>query len=181
MLEVLYNAGPMFYRMTKAALKDHVARNVLSYVDDIVVASRKNDVYIFDLAKTFTNMREAMLKLNPKNVYLITGGKVLSYLVSRKDIKANPDKIRAITQMQPPQRKKDVQKLIGWIASLNQFIAKLAEHNLPFFATLRGSAKIDWGKEQHKAFNDLMHYLEHLLTLSSPEQGQPLIPCVLAT
>jgi hypothetical protein len=52
--------------MTKAALKDQVDINVLSYIDDIVVASKKKASYISDLAETFTNMREANLKLNSK-------------------------------------------------------------------------------------------------------------------
>jgi hypothetical protein len=46
---------------------------------------------------------------------------------------------------------------------------------LPFFITLRGFAKMDWGPEQQNYFKDLKQYLEHLPTLSSPEQGQPLI------
>jgi hypothetical protein len=70
MSEGLRNAGPTFCRMTKAALKDQVNRNVLSYVDDIVVVSKKKEKYLSDLAETFTNMREAKLKLNPKNVCL---------------------------------------------------------------------------------------------------------------
>jgi hypothetical protein len=41
MLEGLCNAGPTFCRMMKAVLKDQVGRNVFSYVDDIVVASKK--------------------------------------------------------------------------------------------------------------------------------------------
>jgi hypothetical protein len=49
MLEGLHNAGSTFCRMTKAALKDQVDRNVLSYVDDIVVASKKRASYITDL------------------------------------------------------------------------------------------------------------------------------------
>jgi hypothetical protein len=76
--------------------------------------------------------------------------------------------------MRPPQSKKDVQKLTGCIASLNRFISMLAERSLPFFTILRGSAKIEWGAEQQKAFEDLKSYLEKLPTLSSPEQGQPL-------
>jgi hypothetical protein len=51
--------------MTKATLKDQLDRNVLSYVDDIVVASKEEDNNISDIAETFTNMREARLKLNP--------------------------------------------------------------------------------------------------------------------
>jgi hypothetical protein len=60
----LCNAGPTFCRMMKAALKDQVSRNFLSYVDDIVVASKKKISYIYDLPETFANMCEARLKLN---------------------------------------------------------------------------------------------------------------------
>jgi ribonuclease HI len=98
MSEGLRNAGPTFYRMTKAALKDQVGRNVLSYVDDIVVVSKKKKNYLSDLVEPFSNMREAKLKLNPKKcVFRITRGKVLGCLVSMKGIEANPNKMRAIT------------------------------------------------------------------------------------
>jgi hypothetical protein len=39
---------------------------------------------------------------------------------------------------------------------------------------LRGSARVEWGPEQQKAFEDLKLYLQWLSILSSPEQGQPL-------
>jgi hypothetical protein len=95
--------------MTKAALKDQVDRNIVSYVDDIVVVSKKKENYLSDLAETFTNMREAKLMLNLKKcVFGITRGKVLGCLISVKGIEANPDKIRAITQMHPLQSRMDV-------------------------------------------------------------------------
>jgi hypothetical protein len=48
-------------------------------------------------------MRKARLKLKPKKcVFGTTRGKVLDCLVSTKGIEANPDKIRAIAQLQPP-------------------------------------------------------------------------------
>jgi hypothetical protein len=68
MLEGLRNAGCTFCKMTKAALKDQVDRNVPSYVHDIVVVSKKKESYLSDWPKTFANMREAKLKLNPENV-----------------------------------------------------------------------------------------------------------------
>jgi hypothetical protein len=172
MPEGLCNVGPTFCRMTKAALKDEVGRNVLSYVNDIVIASKKRENYISDLAETFTNMREATLWLNLKKcVFGITRGKILECLVSMKDIKANADKIMAVTQMRPPQNKKDVQKLTSRIATLNRFISKVPECSLPFFARLTGSAKVEWVAEQQKAFDNLKSYLEKLPTLLSPKQG----------
>jgi hypothetical protein len=93
-------------------------------------------------------MCDANLKLNSeKCVFSVTRGKVLGCLVSTKGIDANPDKIRAIIQIQPPQMRKEVQKLTDRIAALNRFVAKLAEKSLPFFGILHGSIKVDWGTE----------------------------------
>jgi hypothetical protein len=81
----LKNNGPTFYRMTKATFKDHVSRNILTYVDGIVVTSKKKCTHIKDLTETFANMREAQLKLNlEKCVFGVHKGKVLSYLISVK-------------------------------------------------------------------------------------------------
>jgi hypothetical protein len=182
MPEGLRNIGPTFCTMTKAALKDQVGRNVFSYIDDIVVASKKKASYIAGLTETFANMHEAKLKLNPKKcVFGVMRGKVLDCLVSTKGIEASPDKIKAILQLQPPQTRKEVQKLAGHIAALNRFIVKLAERSLPFFSVMWGSAKVQWGPEQQKAFDDLKQYLQHLPTLLSPEKGQPLILYVSTT
>jgi hypothetical protein len=50
-----------------------VGRNILCYVYDIIVARKKKASYIFDLTKTFANMREAKLKLNlEKCVFRVT-------------------------------------------------------------------------------------------------------------
>jgi hypothetical protein len=69
MPEGLWNAGPMFYRTVKAALKDQVGRNVLSYIDDIVVASKK-DTNICSLAETFTNMHDVPAHAQPRKMYI---------------------------------------------------------------------------------------------------------------
>jgi hypothetical protein len=146
------------------------------------VASKNKASYISDLIETFANVRKAKLKLNlDKCIFGVTWGKVLECLDSTKGIEASPDKIKVILHMQPSRTRKEVQKLAGCIAALNRFIVKLAEKILPFFSVLRGSAKVEWGTEQHKAFDDLKQYLQHLPTLSGPEQGEPLILYVSAT
>jgi hypothetical protein len=102
MPEGLKNAGPIFCRMMKAILKDQIYKNVFTYVNDIVVASKKKRTQIEDLAETFTNMRGAQLKLNPEKCVLrVHRGKVLGCLVSMKGIEVNPDKIKAIMHMKP--------------------------------------------------------------------------------
>jgi hypothetical protein len=78
-------------------------RNVFTYIDDIMVVSRRKATQIDNLAETFINMRSAQLKLNPeKCIFGVQKGKVLGCLVSVKGITANPDKINAIVHMKPP-------------------------------------------------------------------------------
>jgi hypothetical protein len=43
MPEGLKNAGPTFYGMTKAILKEQMERYVFTYVDDIVVVSKEKE------------------------------------------------------------------------------------------------------------------------------------------
>jgi hypothetical protein len=92
-----------------------------------VVVSKRKCIHIKDLVETFTNMRGAELKLNPKKcVFDMHKGKVLGCLVSMKGIEVNPDNIKAIMHMNPPQLRKDVQKLTGRITVLNRIMSKLA-------------------------------------------------------
>jgi hypothetical protein len=153
MPEGLKNAGSTFSRLTKTVLESQVGRNIFTYVDDIIVASKNKEDHLADLAETFANMQDARLRLNPeKCVFGVRQGKILGYLVSHRGIEANPTKIQAIINMTPPQSARDVQRLTGRLAALNRFISKSAEQSLPFLKTLHGAKDFAWGPEQAAAF-----------------------------
>jgi hypothetical protein len=188
MLEGLKNAGSTFSRLTKRVLEGQVGRNIFTYVDDIVVASKNKEDHLADLVETFANMRDARLRLNPKKcIFGDRQGKILGYLVSHRGIEANPTKIQAIINMTPPQSTRDVQRLTGILAALNRFISKSAERSLPFLKTLRGAKDFAWGPEQAAAFESLKQHLSDLATLASPNPSLPLLlyiaasPCAVST
>src|SRR5688500_414604 len=66
MPEGLKNAGGSFSRMTIKVLHSQIGRNVLTYVDDIIVKSTKQENHITGLQETFANFRQAGMKLNLK-------------------------------------------------------------------------------------------------------------------
>jgi hypothetical protein len=68
MPEGLKNVGGSFSRMTSKVLCTKIGRNVLIYVDDIIVKSTKQENHIADLQETFANFRKVGLKLNPENM-----------------------------------------------------------------------------------------------------------------
>jgi hypothetical protein len=178
----LKNAGGSFSRMIAKVLHSQIGRNVLTYVDDIIVKSTKQENHITDLQETFANFRQAGLKLNPeKCVFGVKKGKFLGYLVSTKGIEANPTKIEAILRMEPPSTKKGAQRLAGRLASLNRFISRSAERNFPFFEILKSAEVFQWVLAQQKAFEELKQYMIDLTTLTPPTPGAPLLLYVAAS
>jgi hypothetical protein len=182
MPEGLKNAGCTFSRMIAIVLHPQLRRSILAYVDDIVVKSVQRRDHISDLAKTFANLRAANLRLNPeKCVFVIHKRKVLGCLVSTKGIEANPNKIKALIEMQDPVLVKDVQKLTGRVAALNKFIPRAAERSLPFFQVLRSSKNFQWSETQKQAFQELKDYLSNMTKLCPPEPRSPLLLYVSAS
>jgi hypothetical protein len=172
----LKNARGSFSSMTAKVLHSQIGRNVLTYVDDIIVKSTKQENHISDLQETFANFRQAGLKLNPeKCVFGVKKGKFLGCLVSTKGIEANPSKIEAILRMEPPSTKKGTQRLAGRLASLNRFISRSAERNLPFFEIQKSAKVFQWGPAQQKAFEELKQYLIDITTLTPPAPEAPLL------
>jgi ribonuclease HI len=108
-------------------------------------------------------------------------GKFLGCLVSTKGIEANPSKIEAILRMEPPNSKKGAQQLAGRLASLNRFISRSAQRNLPFFKILKSAKVFQWGPTQQKAFEQLKQYLLDLTTLTPPSSRTPLLLYVAAS
>jgi hypothetical protein len=181
MPEGLKNAGQTCTRMIGEVFKLQIGRNIQAYIDDLIAKSSDRANHISDLAVTFANMRRAGLKLNPeKCVFGVTKGKILGCLISAKRIEVNPDKMKAIREMEEPKTK-DIKKLNGRIVALNRFISRSAERSLPFFKALKGKGKIEWGPEESKAFAELKAYIEEMAILSLPLPSEPLFLYVAAS
>ncbi|GKV21529.1 hypothetical protein SLEP1_g31504 [Rubroshorea leprosula] len=100
--------------------------------------------------------------------------KFLGYVVSKKGIEVNLEKVQAVQQMEPPKTVKDVQRLTGRIAALHRFIARSGERCLPFFKALREPKSFQWTDECQRAFDELKQYLASAPLLSKPVDGECL-------
>ena len=57
-------------RMTDEVYDEQKGKNLVAYVNDIIVKSDKKDTHIKDLQETFQNLAKNGLKLNPENYIL---------------------------------------------------------------------------------------------------------------
>src|SRR4051812_35269179 len=177
----LKSAGPMFARAVQIGLEPQLHRNMEAYMDDIVVKTKDRATLVQDLEETFANLRKINLKLNPENcVFGVPSSKLLGFFVSQHGIEANPDKIKAIEQIEAPKRI-DVRRLAGCVAAMSRFISKSAERALPFFKILKKAGPMEWTPEAEAALQDLKKYLSSMPILVAPKPQESLLLYLAAT
>jgi len=120
----LKNIGSTYQRMMIKMFEPQLEKNIEIYIDDMVVKSKLESKHINDLKNIFKILRRHKLRLNAsKCSFGVGSGKFLGYMVTHCGIEVNPDQIKAISDLQPPQNPKEVQKLTGMIATLNRLIS----------------------------------------------------------
>ena len=165
MLFGLKNAGSTYQRMMTKMFESQLGKNVEVYI----VKSKLVSEHVMDLTSIFEILREHKLRLNAsKCTFGVGSGKLLGYMVTHRRIEVNPDQIKAINNLQPPRNPKEVQKLTGMMAALNQFISRSADRCRPFFLLLHKWKEFEWSEECVVAFQQLKQYLSHPPIMSSP-------------
>ena len=130
----LKNARSTYQRMMTRMFKPQLGKNIEVYIDDMVVKSKVESEHVNDLRNIFEILRKHKLRFNAsKCSFDVSLGKFLGYMVTHRRIEVNPDQIKEINNLQPPQNPKEVQKLTGMTTTLNQFISQSAYKFRPFF------------------------------------------------
>ena len=96
----LKNDGATYQRAMVMLFHDMMHKEIEVYVDDMIVKSQGEDDHVVNLKKMFERLRKFQLKLNPaKCIFGATFEKLLGFVVSKKGIEIDPDKVRAIKDL----------------------------------------------------------------------------------
>ena len=116
------------------------------------------------------------MRLNPKKcVFGVTKGKLLGFMVGPNGIEVDPDKIKAIQDMESPRTEHQVRSFLGIIQYISRFISRLSITCAPIFKLLKKNQPVRWNEDCQKAFDHIKEYLMNPPVLSSPRPGEPLI------
>ena len=86
-----------------------LGKSIEVYIDDMVVKSKMVSELVGDLGNIFEILRKHKLRLNASKCSFGVGSdKFLGYMVTHRGIEVNPDQIKAINSLQPPQNPKEV-------------------------------------------------------------------------
>ncbi|GKA97682.1 reverse transcriptase domain-containing protein [Tanacetum coccineum] len=118
------------------------------------------------------------MKLNPKKCsFGVEEGPFLGHLITKQGIKANPSKVKLVTDLDQPRTLKDIQSLNMKLVALSRFLSKGAERSLAFFKVLKGckdKKSIQWTDESEKALEKIKKLIQALPTLTAPRVGETL-------
>ena len=79
----LKNARFMYQRMMTQMFKLHIGRNIVAYIDDMVVKSKQVSKHLKDLKEVFSVLRKYKLRLNAsKCSFDVSAGKFLGYMIT---------------------------------------------------------------------------------------------------
>ena len=171
----LKNARSTYQRMMIRIFEPQLGKSIEIYIDDMVVKSKVVSEYLGDLGSTFGILRKHKLRLNASKCSFGMGsGKFLGYMVTHKGIEVNPDQIKAINDVKPPQNAKEVQKFTGMIAALNRFISKSADRCRLFYLLINKWKRFEWFEDCVVAFQQLKDYLSRPPIMFSLEADKVL-------
>jgi hypothetical protein len=89
--------------------------------------------------------------------------------------------VETIEKLQPPQTRKEIQKLAGMMAAFSRFISKLGECGMSFYKLLHKADGFQWDDQATVAFIELKQYLKFMPTLVPPKPDNVLLLYVVAT
>ena len=137
----------------------------------MVVKSKVVSEHVGDLENIFEILGRHKLRLNAfKCSFGIGSGKFLGYMVTHRGIEVNPDYIKEINNLQPLWNPKEVKKLTGMTATLNQFISRSTNRCMPFFRLLHKWKGFEWTEECALAFSAAY-------SVSARERRSPVYLC----
>jgi hypothetical protein len=106
---------------------------------------------------------------------------LLSFVVSECGIEVNPEKISAIMDMGPIKNLKGVQRVMGCLAALSHFIARLGERNFPLYKLMKKSDHFKWTLKAQEVLDSLKNMLKSPPILTAPTPEESMLLYIFAT
>ena len=118
-------------------------------VDDILVWGENMEQHDERLKQVLDRIEQNNLKLNRDKCQLRKEEvEYVGHKISKDGLKVDPEKVRAIKEMNRPQDKKELQTFLGCITYLQKFLPHMSEISAPLRKLLENKVEWHWEKQQ---------------------------------
>ncbi|XP_014261398.1 uncharacterized protein K02A2.6-like [Cimex lectularius] len=160
-------------RMTRAL---EGAKNCLIHIDDVLVWGNTKEEHDKYLRRVLEKIKKAGITLNKgKTEFCKQKVEFLGFVLSQEGVAPDPNKVKAITEMEPPKDIKEVQRFMGMVTFLAKFIPKRSEIMAPITSLVSLNNAFVWGPSQQIAFERIKDLLTSSSCLTIFDPNKPTI------
>lgn len=166
----LKNVGATYQLLMISMFHDFIETFIQVYIDDIVIKSSLESGHLDYIRQSFERIRNYILKMNPLKCELCDNASdFLGFMVHKKGITINQNKMKAILNTEPPTTKKKLKFLPGNINFFRRNISNLGSKTkiLSPFLRLKKDEGFRWEPGHQREFTDIKEYLSKPLVLLS--------------
>lgn len=169
----LHSAPATFQRFLDLLITQNFEDYAVAYLDDIIVFSESFEDHVIHLQSVLSKLAEANLQINKeKSTFCQKSLKYLGHIVGEGGIRTDPEKVKAIEELPPPQDVSGVRRIVGMAGWYGAFIPNFTEVIAPLNELLSKKATFTWGERQQEAFQKLKDKLKTSPILSCPDYNK---------
>ena len=160
------SSAPEHYQKRMSAILSGLD-GVVCQMDDVLVFGKDQLEHDTRLTNVLKCIEQAGATLNPdKCEFSQNRLKFLGHVIDNKGITADPDKTKAIREMQTPTNVSDLRRFMGMVNQLGKFSANLASLTQPLRELLSKKSTWLWGEAQNDAFEQVKEEISKPTTLA---------------
>lgn len=176
----LTNSPATFQRFMEHVFSDHIFVTLLVYLDDLLLFSKTVGEHLEKLETVLELLRKHGLKLKPSKCHILKPEvKYLGFVVSKKGISTDPEKIKAVMEWPRPSTVKEVRAFVAFCSFYRRFIEGFAKVASPLHDLMGGESTASvtkyWGEKEERAFIQLKERLTRAPVLKNADFGKPFV------
>ena len=165
-----------FSRVMNSLLGFMQWKQLLIYLDDILVFGRDFKEHLQRLDMVFSTLRRANLKLKPSKCKLFQKSvQFLGHQISAEGVTPLQDKIEVVKSWPPPKGKDELQSFLGLVSYYRRYVEKFATIAEPLNQLTRKNVPFKWSTDCEEAFQRLKRALINHPVLAYPDFNQQFI------
>ena len=164
------NAPSALSALMQLVLRGLPPQHVISYLDDILVASNNMEDHIYFLDQVLSAVERAGLKLNPAKCSVAQDSVVcLGHLLSKDGVAPDPANIAKIKAWTAPSNARKLKTFLGLTGYYRQFVRDYSKIAQPLTELTRDGVPWAWNKEHQSAFDELQRILVSNQVMNYPD------------
>ena len=174
----LCGAPATFERLMEKVMTGLNWKDLIVYLDDIIVFSSTEDTHVDRLEKMLQRLQQANLKIKPSKTHLMQKKvEFLGHVVDENGIHTDPAKVKAMQEVVSPKCIGDLRTFLGFTGYYRKFISDYADIAAPLYDLLKKktAGKFNWTSLCENAFLSLKQKLIDFTTLSYPDWTKQFI------